>query len=126
MNLTAITHETPGPETDRNDLARAEGIVAEAMKAFDVALEVLSDAIDALRAEKTVGEQEVTKDLRAMNNAYMFALQMREKARDAGDRHGAAAGGGGLDLDAAREEIGLRLACLEAASGGGRVSGKPE
>ncbi|WJY20511.1 hypothetical protein QTA57_11695 [Fontisubflavum oceani] len=124
--MSAITHETPASETERQAAARAERVVSQAMKAFEVTLEALEAAVDALRAEAATGEQAVSKDLKAMNAAFLFALQMEEKARAAGDKHGAGPGAGQLDLDAARAEIDLRLACLRAARSGGGVSGRAE
>lgn len=99
------------------DVAQTEITVARAMKAFDVTLDVLEAAVDRLRAEEAASPGAVIKDLKEMNSAFTLALHMKEKARDA--KRGPDGGrAGALDLDAARAEIGLRLACLRDASDG--------
>ena len=114
--MTAIADE---------DMARARKVLGRAIKAFEVTIEALDAAVDRLREDVTSGEQEVMKDLRAMNGAFLFAMTLEEKARAA--EFGTGGGGAGqLDLDAAREEIGLRLACLRAAGGDRAVPGEPE
>ncbi|QBX99836.1 hypothetical protein E2K80_03060 [Rhodophyticola sp. CCM32] len=61
-----------------------------------------------------------------MNGAFLFALAMEEKARVAAGKHVGGGAGGRFDLDAARAEIGLRLACLRTAGSGGEISGGVE
>jgi len=96
------------------DQDRAELTIARAMEAFDVTIEALQHAVAELRAEYKAGETEVMKDLKAMNNAFQAAMSTEAKARDALAKQGQLVGGNALDLDAAREEVGLRLACLRA------------
>ena len=103
-------------DSDEN-VACTEITVLQAMKAFAVTLEVLEAAVDRLRADEAAGPGAVTKDLKDMNNAFLLALAMKEKLRDA--RRGSDGGRAGqLDLDAARTEVGLRLACLRNAGDG--------
>ncbi|MEM9318310.1 MAG: hypothetical protein AAGA70_04820 [Pseudomonadota bacterium] len=97
------------------DKARAEITIRRAMEAFDTTIEALQHAVSELKAEYRSGEAEVMRDLKAMNAAFQFAVTTEAKAREAVAKQTPAMGVGSLDLDAAREEIGLRLACLRAA-----------
>ncbi|MDG4649795.1 hypothetical protein P6F26_15225 [Roseibacterium sp. SDUM158017] len=102
-------------------LERAEMLVARAQEVFETTVEALQSAVRTLKSMPETGEREVVKDVRAMNGALMLALELQEKARVAGSRHFGTDGGGKLDLDAARDEIAMRLACLRDAGGGGSV-----
>jgi hypothetical protein len=113
--------ETQTPETDR-----AELFVAQAQDAFDTAVEALRESCKKLKAEPSIGDDEVSKAVRQMNGAYLLAMNMREKAHEAGCKRFGAGGAGQLDLGDARSEIGLRLACLRDAGAGAGVSGKSE
>ncbi|QBX99835.1 hypothetical protein E2K80_03055 [Rhodophyticola sp. CCM32] len=53
--MTVITEDRSGPGTDREDMARADRVVTQAMKAFEVTLEVLDDAVETLRAGAMAG-----------------------------------------------------------------------
>lgn len=107
------------PEDLELTLERAEMLVARAQRVFETTVEALEDAVEALKSMPEAGEREVMKDVKAMNVALMQAMDMQEKARVAGSRHfgkGTGSGSGGrLDLAAAREEIGERLARLRDA-----------
>ncbi|MEJ6391832.1 hypothetical protein V8J82_01110 [Gymnodinialimonas sp. 2305UL16-5] len=91
---------------------RAETAVERAEKAFETAIAVLEASCDQLKSAPEFGEGEVTKAVRQMNAAFLMTMDMQEKAREAGVKRFGNGGGGQLDLDAARSEIGLRLACL--------------
>ena len=107
--------------------ARAERTVGRALKALETATETLEYAVDAMKAvEDGAGEKQVVAEIKALNGAFLFAMKMQEVARAAGSERFGAAGAGKLDLDAARDEIGLRLACLRTAGRGGDVSGGAE
>ncbi|MEM1273879.1 MAG: hypothetical protein AAGF88_08680 [Pseudomonadota bacterium] len=95
--------------------ARAEKTIRRAMDAFDVTIAALQDAVADLKAEYDAGEKEVMRDLKAMNSAFQFAMQMEARARETAAKQGPTVSVGSLDLDAAREEIRLRLACLRDA-----------
>jgi hypothetical protein len=103
-------------------LERAETLVARAQEVFETTVEVLQDAVRTLKAMPDSGEREVVKDVRAMNAALQLAMDMQEKARVAGSAHFGGGTGGRLDLEAARDEIGVRLARLRDAAGGDGVS----
>ncbi|WP_306047834.1 hypothetical protein [Nioella sp. MMSF_3534] len=92
-----------------------------ALEAFATARQVLRGTLKRLKAEEPVDASEVSKHVREMNNALIFAMGLEGKARDATGQRMGEIGAGQLDLDAARAEIGLRLACLRAAGGGGAV-----
>ena len=96
------------------DKAREEIVIRRAMKAFEVTLLALDAAVDDFKAEYLSGEKEILKDLKAMNSAYQYAMETEQKARERAAKQIGAIHAGTLDLDAAREEIGLRLACLRA------------
>ncbi|NKX46296.1 hypothetical protein [Roseicyclus persicicus] len=100
-------------------LAHAERTVARAYKALEVAVELLESTLDAARAARDCDETGVIKDVRAVGVAFQTALQLEGKAREAGSQRYGGRGGGELDLDAARAEIGRRLARLRAAGGDG-------
>lgn len=97
------------------DTTRADKTIRRAMDAFETTIDVLNEAVNKLKAEYRAGEKAVMADLKAMNTAFSFAMAMEARARDAAGPHTQAKAAGTLDLDAAREEIGLRLACLRSA-----------
>jgi len=124
--------ETDKNETDKNETDTIEtgeavaltATVSLAMKGFHRAAAALNTAVEALETSPATGEKQVVADIRALNGAMIFALKMWSEARGAAT--GYHNGSGGIDLDAARSEIGLRLDCLRTAGGGGGVSGWPE
>jgi hypothetical protein len=80
-------------------LERAETLVARAQEVFETTVEVLRDTVRTLKTMPDNGDREVLKDVRAMNSALQFAMDMQEKARVAGSTHfGGGTGGGRLDL----------------------------
>jgi hypothetical protein len=112
---------------DGDALAHADRSVAQAYKALETAVELLERTLDTARAAQTCSEADVVKDVRAVGAAFSLAIQQEAKARDAGSqRYGRRGGGGVLDLDAARVEIGRRLARLRAAGDGADIPGGAE
>jgi hypothetical protein len=107
-------------------LAYADRAVAQAYKALETAVELLERTLDTARAAQTCDETDVVKDVRAVGAAFSLAIQQEAKARDAGSQRYGRRGGGVLDLDAARDEIGRRLARLRAAGDGEDLSGGAE
>lgn len=108
------------------DLAHAERTVERAWKALETAVMVLESAVDAAKAAGPVDAGDMVKDVKALNAAFLWAMQQEEKARAAGRGRYGTGGGGALDLDAARVEIEFRLACLRGAGGDGAVPCGPE
>ncbi|MFT6932351.1 MAG: hypothetical protein ACJAXT_001046 [Paracoccaceae bacterium] len=109
-----------------NELERAERMLARAMQVVDVAQTVLSEAVGRLKNEQVVKGSELIADLKAMSGALHFALSMEEKTRDATRQKDGRRDVGELDLEAARTEISLRLACLRDAGCDRSVSGGVE
>ena len=103
------------------DLAHSERTVARAWKALETAVAVLESAVDAARAPGAMDASEMVKDVKAVNAAFLWAMQQEGKARDAGSQRYGRGGGGTLDLEAARAEVELRLACLRRAGDDGTV-----
>lgn len=112
--------------TQSEDLNRADRTVARAYKALEVAVELLESALDAARAAPQGDASDVVKDVRAVGAAFQIALQVEVKARDAGSQRYTRHGTGELDLEAARREIGRRLARLRAARSDGPVPERVE
>lgn len=103
-------------------LAHAERTVERAWLALETAVSVLEHAVEAAKASGEVDASTMVKDVKALNAAFVWAMQQEDKARDAGSRrYGQRDGRGALDLDAARAEIGLRLACLRRAGEDGAL-----
>ena len=73
-----------------------------------------------LRAGEAEGHEDAVKAARALRAATQNMLEERNRV-DKLRRQvaGVVDGAGSLDLDAARDEIGRRLACLRRAGGGG-------
>lgn len=113
-------------DDDQTDVTRPEKIVLQAQDAFDRAVQILQDSCDQLKCDPDAGEGDVTKAVRQMNGAFLLAMDLREKAREAGCKRFGNSGAAELNLDAARAEIGLRLACLRGSGNGSDVSEQPE
>jgi len=109
-------------ERFEKDQAVFQEMLETALETFETTREVLRGTLNRLKAEETVPGAEIPKQIKEMNSALMLALHLEGKARDANGQRTGQIGAGALDLDAARAEIGLRLACLRAAGGGGGLS----
>ncbi|QXT38895.1 hypothetical protein [Gymnodinialimonas ceratoperidinii] len=114
---------TKAIDTEPSEETRDETLVLQAQEAFDRAVRALQDSCKTLEQAPDAGEGDVAKAVRQMNGAFLHTMEMREKAREAGCKRFGSGGAGKLDLDEARAEIGLRLACLR---GSGHGSGVPE
>ena len=104
------------------DTARFRHMLSVAMEVFATTQEVLQGTVNRLKAEGKGSAKDVSRDVRDMNAALLQVLSLEEKAREKSEQR-QDGGGGVLDLDGARAEIGLRLACLRAARDGGEISG---
>lgn len=100
------------PEALRRDEA------AEALELFDLASTILRKLLDEAQAEVSVASARelatTTKDVSGALKTLVLERQHVERLRR---EAGTFAGGGDFDLQAARDEIGLRLACLRDAGG---------
>lgn len=113
---------TRNQEIDPSEDTRDETLVLQAQDAFDRAVRALQDSCNTLEQTPDAGEGDVAKAVRQMNGAFLHTMEMREKAREAGCKRFGTGGAGTLDLDEARAEIGLRLACLRGSGHGSGVS----
>lgn len=98
------------------------GILSEAQKTYNRASAALNRLVEELEDGETGRADESGKLLdhlrKALNNAIAERERLEnERRKDAGIVHDYA-----IDFDAARSEIGRRLACLRAAGGAGDVS----
>lgn len=109
-------------EANVADDTRAVNIVLQAQEAFDRAVHVLQDSCRELEGMPGAGDGDVTKSVRQMNGAFLHTMEMREKALEAGCKRFGSGSAGKLDLDKARTEIGIRLACLRGSGHGDGVS----
>lgn len=114
-------------ETNSSE-ARSKKLADDAIFAYEVARDVFMARIKALKADP--GSDENSKDVNTllgqMSRAILIAVEQTRRVEDdicksqGGMFHGA------YDLDAARAEIGVRLACLSAASDAGGIPVDPE
>ena len=90
--------------------------LADACLNYETARAQLTDAITLLRTHRAAGTvttadgRDVGAALTQLSKALTIALEQEARARDRQDRET----GGGIDLDAARLEVGRRLARLAA------------
>lgn len=75
-------------------------------------------AVQELRAGRAEGGKDVLQAVRDLKAAIQLLNEERNRIEKHAKQIAGAAGAGPLDLDAARDEIGRRLACLRAASDG--------
>ncbi len=100
-------------------------LVGTAERFYEMAAARLADAIDQLESGSSAEVRAAQKAIRELRLALWMLVDERTRldrlrnkiAGIAGD--GESGGGRRLDLDAARDEIGRRLAGLRAASDGG-------
>ncbi|MFN3936637.1 MAG: hypothetical protein ACK4KW_03565 [Gemmobacter sp.] len=93
--------------------------ISEARELFDIAAQIMRRVLEEMRAAPAESARELatsTKDVRDTLKLLVAERANLEKLR--GDA-GALGGPGRYDFDAARDEIGRRLACLRDAGGGG-------
>jgi hypothetical protein len=118
-----MTFNTPvdenGPRAD---------VLSEAMQLYTLTAELFADGLNELRtAKQTEDREKAARNLAGLTRDYRQSLQsvLNERAtidrlrREHAHARGVGQGSGCLDLDAARDEIGRRLACLRDAGGGG-------
>ena len=98
----------------------------DAIETIDIASGVFRDAaqdMERLRRSLRAGELDGVKDApgmaRSLRNATQQMLEERNKVDKLRKEIAGSVGGGELDLAAARDEIGRRLACLRRAAGTG-------
>ena len=96
------------------------GVLERALAIFDHAAEELGEALVRLREEGPVGggSTRALRAVRALQAALAVCLEERVKSDRFRNEVAGVVGERNLDLDAARVEIGRRLARLRDAGGG--------
>lgn len=94
----------------------AENHIGRALKALD-------EHIRNLKEESIEGVPGLNKALGEAHKAVQAFLDERTRFEKFSEKVSGGRGGGGLDLDKARDEIWRRLACLSDAADAGGVSG---
>lgn len=97
-------------------------LVDDAVAALDGYRDAMLDRIKQLESQNEFEKtSETTSQIQGLNKVLSVAVDMTRKMQDVRDSE---TGGGGLDLDDARLEIGSRLARLRAARDADSVSGR--
>lgn len=100
-------------------LGSAEALLGQAQ---DLYATIATEAFDALKQLKT-GEVEqsaaLTRAVRDLRDAIKIVMNERTHVDQLRKEIAGVGGNHDLDFDAARDEIGRRLACLREAGGGG-------
>ena len=93
-------------------------LIAEAEELYqDYAVEVAA-AIRKIRAGELGDLKQSVQAVKDLRAALVLTLEERAKVARLGKQHGSGGQDRTLDFDAARAEIGRRLACLRDATGG--------
>ncbi|QDY68916.1 hypothetical protein [Qingshengfaniella alkalisoli] len=100
----------------------SDKLLSEAHGHFADAANALSVFIAALKAGDTTQAPEAMKLVKELKAALVPALMERERLEKTIREDAGVVNGYAIDFDAARHEIGRRLACLRAARGAGGVS----
>lgn len=85
---------------------------------FRDAAEGLAFVISRIKAGAFEDAKQASVAIRDLKAAFQLAMEERNKIEKLSKQFDGQASGGPLDLDAARDEIGRRLACLRDARGG--------
>ncbi|KFI33135.1 hypothetical protein CG51_16420 [Haematobacter missouriensis] len=96
------THETPPRD-----------VLSEVMELYDTAIEVFTETMREAREDGRV--KEANSYVRELGKIVLAVITEREKIDKLRRQETGGTGGGALDLDAARDEIGRRLARLRDA-----------
>ena len=93
-------------------------LLAEVEQLYRTTAEELITAVNAIRAGQFDQAQVAGRAARDLKDAAAWVMNERAHVDKLRKQTAAAAGTAGLDLDAARDEIGRRLARLRDAAGG--------
>ena len=93
-------------------------ILEQALRVFERAAEEVAQAIDRLRRNHAEGPQRTVQAVRELQAALAVLMDERVKVDRLRSEVAGVVGERALDLDAARDEIGRRLARLRDAGGG--------
>ncbi|MCA8884728.1 MAG: hypothetical protein KDA50_13425 [Rhodobacteraceae bacterium] len=100
----------------------SEQVLSEAQKQFHRATRALDQLVDQLDDGELGNASEAQRLLRDLKGALSLAISERERLEKQQRENAGIVNGYAIDFDAARHEIGRRLACLRAAGSSGRVS----
>ena len=114
------TYHPPTPDEPIADL------VAETKILFRRSATVLAKRINALEEAEDPESKTTSTVVKDMRQAFGWVIEESKHVEKIEKSIAAASGNGGYDLDAARSEIGGRLARLRAARGDGSVSEQPK
>ena len=106
-------------DIDKTAAGAADGdLLAEAEELFRTSAELLAARLRALREGRFDGLKETAQATRDLRAALQLALEERTRLEKLRRQDEPGGGAGALDLAAARDEIGRRLACLRGAADG--------
>ncbi|WP_143413135.1 hypothetical protein [Haematobacter genomosp. 1] len=91
-------------------------VLSEVMELYDTAIEVFTETMREAREDGRV--KEANSYVRELGKIVLAVITEREKIDKLRRQETGGTGGGALDLDAARDEIGRRLARLRDAGDG--------
>lgn len=111
------------PEGERRAV---EEILVAAIAEYEQSVGDLRELLSRAKRENGLVQQSSREVLRQVHGAIRVALQERGRLEEYRKKDGDVGGGRELDLCAARDEVGRRLARLRAAGGAGSVSGGAE
>lgn len=100
----------------------SEGVLSEAQKQFHRATRALDKLVDQLDDGELGNVTETQRLVRDLKGALSSAIAERERLEKQQRESAGIVNDYAIDFDAARHEIGRRLACLRAAGGSGGVS----
>jgi hypothetical protein len=104
----------------------AQEMILAARAHYQRVRRALGEVLARIEAGELKAVEEFDRTHREFSKTLTLALEQEIRLDERSKAHGAAGRGGPIDLDAARSEIGRRLACLRAAGGGGGVPGGAE
>jgi|SaaInl85LU_5_DNA_1037374.scaffolds.fasta_scaffold36112_1 hypothetical protein len=108
---------------DTNSTTRSEALANDAVAAYEVAREVFLARINALKTAPTHEDdgKDVNAMLTIMSRAISTAVDHTKRIEDDLSKSNGGMSTGTFDLDSARAEIRVRLACLRTAGDAGGV-----
>lgn len=104
----------------------SEHMLSEAQETYQRTTSVLNVLVRQLEANRFDHVGETTRILRELKNALQSAINERERVEKQRDEKQGIVNGYAIDFDAARHEVGRRLARLRAAGSEGSVSERSE
>ncbi len=97
----------------------SEAMLSEALLLYRTAAEVFATVIEEAKSGDAKAAREAQGYAKEFQKALLTAMQERQKVEQLRKQDAGIAYDYALDFDAARDEIGRRLARLRAAGGGG-------